>query len=59
MKALVCSGRAAYREKRKKLFANTSLLGDRDEPEAILRLKQKWYLSKNKANFLTLQLFLN
>jgi len=39
MKALVCAGRAAGREKSKELFANSSLLGDADELEAILRLK--------------------
>lgn len=42
MKALVCEGGAAVREKRKGLFANSSLLGDIDELEAILSLKTKW-----------------
>lgn len=42
MKALVCEGRAVGREKRKELFANSSLLGDIDEQEPILSLKTKW-----------------
>lgn len=42
MKALVSAGGAVGREKRKELFANSSLLGDTHELEAILSLKPKW-----------------
>lgn len=41
MRALVCAGRAIDRDKRKELFANSSLIGDTDELEAILSLKTK------------------
>lgn len=41
MKALVCAGRVIDRDKRKELFANSSLLGDTDELKAVLSLKRK------------------
>lgn len=59
MKALVYTGRAASRVKRKELFANSSLLGDTNELDTTVALKQKWYFRRDGENFLIPHLLLS